>query len=91
MAQATLVHDEQPRRPERAVVYVFVIGIVAQVIGADFERPPGVNLVEVVRAVNRKTLAVAVLAQFVLNRYENGYFGALRQIRQKFGVVIGDP
>jgi hypothetical protein len=54
-------------------------------------RRPGVKLVEVVRAVNRKIRTVAVPAQFVGFGDEDGGFGALRQIRQKLGVEIGDP
>ncbi len=91
MVQAALVQNKQPRRPGRAVVNVFVIGIIAQMIYAEVERPPGVNLVEVVRVVNRKIRPVAVLTQFISLFDEYGNFSALRQIWQKLGVVIGDP
>jgi hypothetical protein len=40
--------------------------------------------------VNRKIRAATVLAQVIAVGDENGNFGALRQMRQKFGIVIGD-
>jgi hypothetical protein len=80
-----------PLRPGRAVVNVFVMLIVALVIDAEVERPPDMNFVEALGVVNRKVRAGAVFAQLVRLRDEDGNFGALRQIRQKLGVVIGDP
>ena len=70
---------------------VFVIGVGAQMIDAEIVRLPGVNLFEVICAVNRKIPTVAVPAQFVGFGDEDGDFDALSLYLISWRVAPATP